>query len=625
MPDTSGEVLAGIEEDTTDFEGKDVVVGSQKEAGAGEKKEEDELGDDSVKSWRHEQEKLHLRTQRELSRKPRRHMSKADWNVVSLAKEIGEEVQGRLTERQSAQQNMLPMARPAKCALIRDGEDVSHPAQSCLPQSTPRRNCPSLSASCRKVTAQCRVAHQFEYNHVESRKFEADAMALHRAQKKTLASTLVASANKERQQFLQPIGLLLFGYYQVQGVLLALSYKSWPTESRNLASLLQSLLDTTGTDGGAGMVGLLSIFTCRTHADLCSTALMESLSVLVFLISMPLTYALITMPCRRKENPGCSRQLRFGHHNWKGQRLKDFVIKFELLAMVILQPIVANSLMRLYDCEVFGDISVMQSDVNVRCDESTDVCRLIGGAFIVLYLLGIPCLFLALLYVNASPAGVARLVRHWKDHNASNFLSAKQVTRMVAESIDRRYSVLYDKYHVRNWYWEVIETLRKLLLVSIVPIFGGNGATFEATRATQLLAAQIFLVSFMVAQAAVQPFRVEAFNWLMVSTQLASFATVTLALNGVHYGADDVGMLCLASTQLLCTDTALRLALLAQITPYLIAVAIVVWHYREFITTCARRVCTRARAAGRRTSGIHAASRGPLRLHLNVCQRLRVP
>lgn len=162
----------------------------------------------------------------------------------------------------------------------------------------------------------------------------------------------------------------------------------------------------------------------------------------------------------------------------------------------------------MYDCEFYSAL-VLEDDVSIACDDSKMACSAVGGVFVALYVVGIPCYLLAVLARNASPQGVERHMRRWscksavrhithtphvprptirppyarparpacclshdlamclmwqkRDMGQSRQLTPGQITKLISESIERRYSILYDKYHVQHWYWEVSRASRAAL------------------------------------------------------------------------------------------------------------------------------------------------------------------
>ena len=446
-------------------------------------------------------------------------------------------------------------------------------------------------------------------NTLELRNIEAAAEAAGKKQKAALARVFARTFAKHRE-FLLPIGIILVGFYQVETMLLDISQASWMNVNQWVHSFYS---DTSSTMDHASTWGILprGLFTCKTHFDICDSTTMLCLGALAFFLSMPVGYLILVaiipllprgssaVPTYRRNfeigDPTASRvfrvremalktrrKIRFGENNWKGNFLKDMVIKLSLLAMLVLQPNLANMVLRLYDCKQFDQL-VLEDDVTVPCDGSSHKwCRrAVGPLFMLIYVIGIPCLFLGVLYLNASPQGITRHMRRWARKQASTQFTQGQITKLISESIERRFSILYDKYHVHNWYWEVIECARKLFLVSVVPLYGGENATAGATSSLQLTVALGTIGFFLVLQVAVQPFRVPSFNWLAIIAQLCSFATAALSLS---YGAGITDTCDTELTLKFCAGSMMSFVLLIQLIPASVAFVLVFVQYYELIS-----------------------------------------
>jgi len=132
-----------------------------------------------------------------------------------------------------------------------------------------------------------------------------------------------------------------------------------------------------------------------------------------------------------------------------------------LFGLFILYPRVASIVLRLYSCVKVGVKSYLTSDFTVQCYTSTWTrFAAANGIFLLLYPLGIPLLFVFLLYRE------------------------RRNERFLLPEVRYQLGFLYEVYQVRHWWWESVDLANKLIMTSILPFFDNAALLPVALAAT---------------------------------------------------------------------------------------------------------------------------------------------
>jgi hypothetical protein len=162
----------------------------------------------------------------------------------------------------------------------------------------------------------------------------------------------------------------------------------------------------------------------------------------------------------------------------QGRRLIH-ALPFVLWLTFLTFSAVSSPAFQAFSCEAFSDgSSFLMVDYSVRCNstEHLNVLKL-AITIIVLYPVGVPLLYLLLLFSSRRTALSAHL------------------------------GFLTDNYHQRFFFWELVETARRLLLGAFFALpFMGPG-TF-----VQLITALAAAMGFLILQLLVRPFRMQSDN-----------------------------------------------------------------------------------------------------------------
>ena len=161
---------------------------------------------------------------------------------------------------------------------------------------------------------------------------------------------------------------------------------------------------------------------------------------------------------------------------------------------------------------------LLAADWSLACDD-LGAYRGAGAVFLVLYVLGIPAAFLHLLYTTARP-------KEWPDVPPRELIELQR----QQERRERRYFFLYDVYEPGQWWWEVSEMARKLVMTSCVVFIAPS-------TSSQIFISAILAIGFLLLSTFYNPFIDAKLDMLNFVAQSATVLTL-LSMLGDRTGLD---------------------------------------------------------------------------------------
>lgn len=202
-------------------------------------------------------------------------------------------------------------------------------------------------------------------------------------------------------------------------------------------------------------------------------------------------------------------------------------------AVFILYPSICNSAFTAFECRelLMGDIhvSILEDDDRLLCtDEAMKLVQSVSLVVIMVVAVGVPMIFSVLLLRNAHEyrrtdselnAAVARQL-------ASEFGVDEEVADFVLRDVlvmGQSFSFLMDAFKDRCYYWEILDILRKLLLVGLVLLV-------DRGSVAQSLVALILSFFFFALQAGTQPYKLPQDNAFRAATEVQVFLVIAVGL-----------------------------------------------------------------------------------------------
>jgi len=249
----------------------------------------------------------------------------------------------------------------------------------------------------------------------------------------------------------------------------------------------------------------------KSSTDFCSNALTIGYVFTVYLGAIAASYKFI----KWKYKPPLHRKRVF----------LDRSIALIVLSCLMMYPILSMRILRLFATRSFGSTEVLSVDWRLEVsDVHVGGCQAQGALFIVLYVAGIPLTFLAVLY------------------NVSRTFKPIDLTQVGAEKAlakdrrnVRRFGVLYAKFEQRCWWWEIVDTARKLILMGVL-IFIAPGTV------TQIWVSIALSLCFVLLQTFYMPFVNFKVDIIATSGQICTTMTLLVVL-GIRLNLADEGVL----------------------------------------------------------------------------------
>jgi len=168
----------------------------------------------------------------------------------------------------------------------------------------------------------------------------------------------------------------------------------------------------------------------------------------------------------------------------------------------------------------------LRADVNIDCDSNYYlVAKTWAIAMIFVYPIGIPLFYLYILYINRR----AIRARNVYDDDADQIISNEDSelddnphnNKLFISHNEIKF--LFKNYKPQYWYWEVVETSRRLLLTGVL-------AVIQAGTFYQIVSGILFSLVFLTLQAHFQPFLNENDDTVQEFAQLQVLLTLIGAL-----------------------------------------------------------------------------------------------
>jgi hypothetical protein len=184
----------------------------------------------------------------------------------------------------------------------------------------------------------------------------------------------------------------------------------------------------------------------------------------------------------------------------KGAGLRlNTMIQLCFVMIFLLYPTVSRRAFQVFDChDLDRGESWLKADYAIDCNDLGSM-QLLGLFFVVVYALGVPCVFFALLRSKA------------------------ELIQADDADTKERFGFLIDDYVPSCYYWEPIDLSRKLILTSVLMFF-------RAGTVAQLMLAQVVSVLYCALQCLKMPYADKWNNMLKIATDLQIIITLTILL-----------------------------------------------------------------------------------------------
>jgi len=217
-------------------------------------------------------------------------------------------------------------------------------------------------------------------------------------------------------------------------------------------------------------------------------------------------------------------------------RFCSYVLMFTYFIM----PMVSLKIFRTFICrnldpyhELHTNEVYMSEDLSVKCDSSNYHFGVVWAAvMVIVYPIGLPLFYFCLLYNNrrlirsrkfVDAVMTAELVKLRRRAKGKVYIERHRVTEII--------SFFYASYRPDKWYWDIVETYRRLFLIAIFPsVLYGYAAQFPVSV--------VFCVGFIKLYDAFKPFELEADNVLVtvgnLQVLLVYYVASILKFKGFH-------------------------------------------------------------------------------------------
>lgn len=239
-------------------------------------------------------------------------------------------------------------------------------------------------------------------------------------------------------------------------------------------------------------LGLLLSFGCVVDIDFHDRLLVMTLSPLVAMAFLGITYALAARRNRRSD-AAAMEEVREKH-----------LSAVLLLTFLIYSP-VSSVLFQTFACEDLDDGKrYLRVDYRLECDSPKhEALKVYAGFMIVLYTVGIPLLYAALLFSNREVLMDER--------------------RRNKDLVVKTTSGLWGSYAPDRYYYEVIECARRVLLAGVVVFIYPN-------TAAQVAVTLMMAVFFMVVSEGLAPYLSRWDTWISRMGHAIVFTSMYIAL-----------------------------------------------------------------------------------------------
>uniref|UniRef100_A0A7S3BTB0 TRP C-terminal domain-containing protein n=1 Tax=Haptolina ericina TaxID=156174 RepID=A0A7S3BTB0_9EUKA len=234
------------------------------------------------------------------------------------------------------------------------------------------------------------------------------------------------------------------------------------------------------------------------EVDYCTTTIAMGLELTAFLLSIPVVFKLI---CWLKR-PSAAKRAEFHDH----------AIYVAILTCFVSYAVISMRVIKLFAVREFGEYRLLDADWRINtADPDYGTCQIWGGVFLLMYTVGIPVVFFAVLWVS----------RPAKDIDIAQQAGEAQMRH--EKQMLRRYGLLYAKYRPDCWAWEIVELLRKLVL-------GGVLILISPGTVSQVWFSLIMCMLFVLLAVFFVPYKDGAVTFVSTACQLCTFLTLLCIL-----------------------------------------------------------------------------------------------
>jgi hypothetical protein len=227
---------------------------------------------------------------------------------------------------------------------------------------------------------------------------------------------------------------------------------------------------------------------CMVRVTFYIKLLVTTLTPLVLVAILACTYA---VSCSKNKVTEVARASTTNLYA-RNDRLQQIFAKHvnALLVLTFLVYTTASvAVLQTFPCDSIAGTgkSYLRADYSLECGTTQHtIYRVYAALMILVYPLGIPALYAALLW------------RHRDAVRATATATRPRIDRMNANSALMSSAFLWQPYTVRMYYWQVVECLRRLLLTGVLVFFMWSTTATEAAigclLAVQLVLAAVVLI-----------------------------------------------------------------------------------------------------------------------------------
>jgi len=214
--------------------------------------------------------------------------------------------------------------------------------------------------------------------------------------------------------------------------------------------------------------------------------------------------------------------------------LKFRYISLALLFSYISLPGLTVSIFQTFICQNIDPSNIIYpngafylvADYSISCSSSQmTFARVYAAVMIILYPVGIPCLYLRLLFRKRHELKVRndnivkRRRKDVKKNKIKAFVDEYAINRTDDSSLKRStqmYKFLYDSYKPNYWFFEVVETTRRLMLTAVLSVIASGSSS-------QVVCGILLSVGYMKIYAYYQPYSLEESSILAELAQYQIF------------------------------------------------------------------------------------------------------
>jgi hypothetical protein len=233
----------------------------------------------------------------------------------------------------------------------------------------------------------------------------------------------------------------------------------------------------------------------------CTTGLWMCFAYLVWQLMIPLSATLFTRIFKTNRD--------------KKMAFSDQLTAVSVIIMLVIYPTLSTRLLSMFKSRQFADKEVLAVDWSLNFTE-LGVVQAVAGVFILLYTIAIPVYFLYGGYVTV---GRDLIITKKPDLTPQQQVAAMHLQKRR----EARYFKIYEMYDPENWYWEVLELMRKLVMIAgLVFIYPGT--------TTQVWVGMFISLAFLLLTVHHMPYDEYVLDVLSFVSQLCTTLTLMFAV-----------------------------------------------------------------------------------------------